>query len=382
MTENFRSHFLLDPEVTFLNHGSFGACPKPVFEEYQRWQLELERQPVEFLGRRYHDLLEESRAALGAYINADPDDLIYTDNATAGVNIVLRSLALEAGDEVVTCDHEYGACDLTWQYLHEKNGVVIKRAAIPMPVTTHADLVETIWDQVTDKTKVIYLSHITSFSALIFPIEEICRRAREHGILTLIDGAHAPSQIPLDMEAIGADFYTGNLHKWLCAPKGAAFLYVRPEHQEYVESMIVSWGWGEHPGQPTKQFLRRNQWQGTRDPASFLSVPAAIKFQAEHNWPERQKQCHELVCQARRRIAMLTDLPVIAPENDGWFMQMATCPVRTNNIGELKNNLYDQMKIEVPCSEWQGRQFVRVSIQAYNTQEDVDTLLDGLGRFL
>jgi isopenicillin-N epimerase len=382
MAESFRDYFLLDPSVTFLNHGSFGACPKPVFEEYQRWQRELEWQPVEFLGRRYHELLAESRSALGAYINADPDDVIYTDNATTGVNIVLRSLALDPGDEVITTDHEYGACDLTWQYLHERNGVVITRVPISLPVTTAADMVDSIWSRVTDRTKVLYLSHITSFSALVFPIEELCRRSRERGIITLIDGAHATSQIPLDMQAIGADFYTGNLHKWLCAPKGAAFLYVRPEHQEYVESMIVSWGWGEHPGQPNKQFLRRNQWQGTRDPASFLTVPAAIKFQAEHNWPERQQQCHELVCQARRRIASLVDLPVIAPEGEGWFVQMATCPVRTKDIRALKSNLYDEMKIEIPCMDWHGKQFVRVSIQAYNTQDDVDRLLEGLGRFL
>lgn len=382
MMTPLREHFLLDPSVTFLNHGSFGACPKPVFEEYQRWQRELEWQPVEFLGRRFHDLLADSRAALGAYLNADPDDLIYTDNATAGVNIVLRSLDLAPGDEVVTCDHEYGACDLTWQYLHERHGVVINRVPVALPVTTHADLVETLWAAVTERTKVIYLSHITSFSALVFPIEEICRRARERGILTLIDGAHAPSQIPLDMQAIGADFYTGNLHKWLCAPKGAAFLYVRPEHQDFMESMIVSWGWGEQAGHPDKQFLRRNQWQGTRDPSAFLAVPAAIRFQAEHNWPERQAVCRELVCQARRRISNLTDLPVIAPEGEGWFVQMATCPVRTADIGQLKSRLYDEMKIEIPCMEWKGRQFVRVSIQAYNTPDDVDRLLEGLGRFL
>ena len=170
MAVDLRSEFLLDPAVTFLNHGSFGACPKPVFAEYQRWQLELERQPVEFLGRRYHDLMADSRAALGTYLNAPADDLIYVDNATAGVNVVVKSLALEPGDEVVTTDHEYGACDLTWQFLHERNGITVNRVHIGLPVTTQDDLVETIWAQVTERTKVIYLSHITSFSALIFPV--------------------------------------------------------------------------------------------------------------------------------------------------------------------------------------------------------------------
>jgi isopenicillin-N epimerase len=382
MANDIRDQFLLDPSVTFLNHGSFGACPKPVFEKYQAWQLELERQPVEFLGRRFHDLMNESRAALGAYLNADPDDLIYIDNATAGVNVALHALDLAPGDEVVTTNHEYGACDLTWQYLHEHNGVVINRVPIELPVTTHANLVETIWAAVTPRTKVIYLSHITSFSALVFPVAAICARAREAGILTVIDGAHATSQIPVDLTAIGADFYSGNLHKWLCAPKGAAYLYVRRELQDRVGSAIISWGWGEQKGHPASQFVRRNQWQGTRDPAGYLAVPEAIRFQQVNNWPERQKACHELVVEARRRISTLTDLPPIAPEGEGWFVQMATCPVRTASIEALKTNLYDGMKIEIPCMEWKGRQFVRISIQVYNDQSDVDRLLEGLGRYL
>jgi isopenicillin-N epimerase len=383
MADDLRSLFLLDPTVTFLNHGSFGACPRPVFEEYQRWQLELERQPVEFLGRRYNDLLAEARAALGTYLNAPADDLVFVDNATTGVNIVARSLDLKPGDELVTTDREYGACDLTWQFLQEDKGVVIRKAAIALPVTTQEAVVEEIWAQVTDRTRVIYLSHITSGSALTFPVAEVCCRAREAGIFTVIDGAHAPGQIPVDLTAIGADCYAGNLHKWLCAPKGAGFLHVRPEHQEQMWAGIVSWGWGEgRPEFGTTQFLRRNTWQGTRDPAAYLSVPAAIKFQADHDWDTVRDRCHELVCQARRRIANLTDLPQIAPENRGWFRQMAMCPLRTSDIEQLKINLYDKCRIEIPVGERDGRQSLRVSIQGYNTAEDVDRLLDGLGRYL
>ena len=383
MEVDLRAEFLLDPSVTFLNHGSYGACPRPVFEEYQRWQRELERQPVEFLGRRHTGLIEESRAALGQYLNADPDDLIYTDNATAGVNIVAKSLDLQQGDEVVTTDHEYGACNLTWQYLHERHGVLIKRAEIDLPVATPEQLVETIWAQVTERTRVIYLSHITSFSALIIPVEELCRRARAAGIFTLIDGAHAPGQIPLDMAAIGADCYAGNLHKWFCAPKGTGFLHVRPEHQEWMQSVIVSWGWGEgRPEFGTTRFQRRNTWQGTRDPAAYLTVPAAIRFQEEHDWPSVRARCHDLVCQTRRRIANLTGLPEIAPESTAWFMQMATCPVRTDDIAALKRKLYDHCRIEIPCMEGKGRQFVRVSIQGYNTEEDADRLLEALEELL
>ncbi|HET7055766.1 MAG TPA: aminotransferase class V-fold PLP-dependent enzyme, partial [Thermomicrobiales bacterium] len=357
--------------------------PKPVFAEYQRWQLELERQPVEFLGRRYYDLMAESRAALAAYLNADPDDLIYVDNATAGVNVVVRSLELGPGDEIVTTDHEYGACELTWQFLQESRGAIIKRAHIGLPLSTHEEIVDALWAQVTERTKVIYLSHITSFSALIFPVEEICRRAREAGIFTVIDGAHAPGQIPLDMQAIGADCYAGNLHKWLCAPKGAGFLFVRPEHQDRMMAVIVSWGWGEgRPEFGTTQFLRRNTWQGTRDPAAYLAVPAAIQFQAAHDWPAVRERCHELVVQARTRISNLTDLPPISPAGCDWFVQMATCPVRTKEIAALKAGLYDQYRVEIPCGEWQGMQYVRVSIQAYNDGADIDRLMEGLGRLL
>lgn len=379
-----RTDFLLDPDVIFLNHGSFGACPKPVFESYQRWQVELERQPVEFLGRRYHDLLDIARQELATYVGADRDDLVFTENATMGVNIVLKSLDLKPGDEIVTCDHEYGACDLAWQYLHEHNGVTINRVHIPLPITSREDIVERLWAAVNEKTKVIYLSHITSFSALRMPIEEICKRARAAGVITLIDGAHAPGHVNLDMKAFDVDFYAGNLHKWFCAPKGAGFLYARPEFHDQMDAGIISWGWGDRRGkdQPESQFISRNQWQGTRDPAAYLAVPDAIAYQREHNWPEMQAACHEVVVQARRRIANLTDLPVITPESTDYFLQMATCPVRTNDILKVKEDLYDKYRIEIPCMEHDGRQYVRISIQGYNTEADVDALLDALAALL
>ena len=379
-----RTDFLLDPDVVFLNHGSFGACPVPVFEEYQRWQRELERQPVEFLGRRYHDLLDDARQKLANFVGADRDELVFTENATMGVNIVVRSLDLKPGDEVVTTDHEYGACILAWEYLQGKQGIEIKRAPVPLPIDDRQAIVDSIWAQVTPKTKVIYLSHITSFSALRFPVEDVCARARKEGIVTVIDGAHAPGHVPLDMHALGADFYAGNLHKWMCAPKGAGFLYARPEFHDQMDAGIVSWGWGDRRGkdQPASQFISRNQWQGTRDPAAYLTVPAAITYQAEHNWPEVQRQCHDLVAKTRRRIENLTDLPVLTPDSTDFFLQMATCPVRTNDIPKLKDDLYTKYRIEIPCMEWNGRQFVRVSIQGYNTEADADALIDALSALL
>jgi isopenicillin-N epimerase len=233
---------------------------------------------------------------------------------------------------------------------------------------------------VTERTKVIYLSHITSFSALIFPVEEVCRRAREAGILTLIDGAHAPGHIPLDLTAIGADFYAGNLHKWLCAPKGSGFLHVRPEHQDRMHAAIVSWGWGDNrPEFGVKQFQRRNEWQGTRDPAAYLTVPAAIAYQAEHDWSAVRDRCHEIVLEGRNRIAELFGLPQICPESRDWFVQMATCPIHTDSVPRLKQVLYDhRYKIEIPVMGHGDDQYVRISIQAYNTIDDIDRLLTAL----
>src|SRR4051794_40082930 len=255
---------MIDPDVVFLNHGSYGACPRVVFEEYQRWQIELERQPVEFLGRRAEELLGNARAKLGAYLNAQPSDITFVMNVTSGLNVIARSLPLERGDEILTTDHEYGALDMTWDWMCGKVGAQYIHHHVPLPVTTHADFVESFWSSVTPRTKVIFLSHITSPTALIFPVKEICARAREAGILTVIDGAHVPGHLPLDLTDIGADIYSGNCHKWLCAPKGSAFLHVRPEHQEWIESLTISWGW---KGEST--FVSRNQWQGTRDIAPF-----------------------------------------------------------------------------------------------------------------
>ncbi|MBA3415066.1 MAG: aminotransferase class V-fold PLP-dependent enzyme, partial [Chloroflexia bacterium] len=273
-----RDEFLLNPEVVFLNHGSFGATPIPVFDAYQRWQRELERQPVEFLSRRADELLDAARAPLAAYLNADPGSLVYLPNATTGINVVARSLRLEPGDEVLGNDLEYGACDETWRYLCERSGAAYVRQPIPLPVESPEALADALWAGVTPRTRVIYLSHVTSGTALTLPVAEVCRRARAAGILSVIDGAHTPGHLPLDLAAIGADAYSGNLHKWLCAPKGSGFLFVRPEHHAWIESAIVSWGWveGSDARRPeATEFVNRNQRQGTRDLAAYLATPAA-----------------------------------------------------------------------------------------------------------
>lgn len=374
-----REQFLLEPGVAFLNHGSFGACPRTVLAEYQRWQMELERQPVEFLGRRFTGLMEAARARLAAYVGAGRDDLVYVPNATTGMNIVARSLRLGPGDEVLTTDHEYGAINRTWTFLCEKRSAAYRPALQPLPHAGPGEFVERLWAEVTPRTRVISFSHVTAPTALVRPVAEICRRAREVGILTVVDGAHAVGQVPLDLEALGADFYTSNCHKWLCAPKGSAFLYARPERQPLVEPLAVSWGWrSETPG--PSRFVDEQEWIGTRDPAAYLATPAAIDFLAENHWDSVQAACHALGVEARRRLNDLTGQAPICEEDD--FAQMFSVRLPPCDTQALKRRLYDEYRVEVPLILWQGQPLMRVSIQGYNTPHDVDRLLEALAALL
>lgn len=375
-----REHFLLDPAVTFLNHGSFGACPRPVFDAWQRWQLELERNPVEFLGRRSAALLGTAREALAAYVGAAAEDLVFVPNATTGVNIVARSLDLQPGDEVLATDHEYGACETTFRRVCEARGATYRTVAIPLPFdrTTFA---ERLLAELRPNTKLVFASHITSTTALIFPLEELCRRARERGVLTLIDGAHAPGHVDLDLRAIGADFYTGNCHKWLCAPKGAGFLHVRPEHQDLIDAPVTSWGYtaevSGHTGFDAytgrTRLERRLLWQGTRDVTAWLTVPAAIEFQRVHAWPAVRTRCHAM---ARATLHRLCERFGLAPAStDDDYAQMVVMPVPHADAEALRRRLFDDSRIEIPVTQHGGQTFVRLSVQGYNTQDDLERLL-------
>ncbi len=379
--EALRRLFLLRRDVTFLNHGSFGACPRPVFEAYQSWQLELERQPVEFLTRRFNDLLRVAREELAAFVGAAADELVYVPNATTGLNIVARSLALQPGDEVLSTDHEYGALDRAWRFVCQRRGARYINHTLPIPVQSPDQVIEALWEGVSDRTRVVFLSHVTSPTSLILPVAEVVRRAREAGILTVIDGAHAPGQIAVDLSSLGADLYVGNCHKWMCAPKSAAFLYARREAQSLVKPLVVSWGWqSETPG--PSRFIDEQEWQGTRDIAAYLAVPSAIAFQAEHDWPSVREDCHELARWIRRAIAKLTGLDPISPDSPQWYGQMVSVPLPSCDVKALQGRLYDEFAIEVPLMLWNGQPLVRVSVQGYNTSADVEALLSALSRLL
>jgi isopenicillin-N epimerase len=378
---NLRDLFLLRPDVVFLNHGSFGACPRSVFEAYQEWQLELERQPVAFLGRRFAGLMREARQALADFVSADADDLVYVPNATTGLNLVARSLPLEPGDEVLATNHEYGALDRTWRFICAKRGAHYVRQPVTTPVTSVQGVVEAIWSGVTDRTRVLFFSHITSPTAIITPVAELVRRARQAGIITVIDGAHSPGQVPLDLKGWGADFYVGNCHKWMMAPKGSAFVYARPDRQPLLEPLVISWGWhSETPG--PSRFIDEQEYQGTRDIAAYLAVPAAIQFMRTHDWPAIQRGCHELVRHARQEITRLTGLAPLTPDAPAWFRQMAAFPLPDCDGERLQRRLYDEFAVEIPIVTWNGRPLVRISVQGYNTQADVDALVEALARLL
>ena len=365
-----KDDFLLQDGLIFLNHGSFGACPRPVFARYQAWQLELERQPVAFLWRRGAALMAEARAALAAYLHVPASELAFVTNATAGMNIALRSLPLQPGDEILTSNHEYGAINRLLEFVAAKTGARIVAQHIPLPYTSDEDFVDALFDAAGPRTKVIVLSHITSPTALCFPVEQVCRRARELGILTAIDGAHSPGQIPLDLAALGADMYSGNCHKWMCAPKGSAFLHVRAQHHALIEPLVISHGW-----KPGSSFVERNDWGGTRDIAAFLTVPAAIDYLQAHSWESLRRRCHALALHAQNTVCQRYSLEGISRAQ---FAQMVTIPLPACDPDAVKERLLDEFRIEIPVLTFEGQCALRLSVQAYNTAADVDALLDAL----
>ncbi|HEX9374607.1 MAG TPA: aminotransferase class V-fold PLP-dependent enzyme, partial [Roseiflexaceae bacterium] len=325
--------------------------------------------------------LAEARTRLAGYLGAQAGSLVFVPNATYGVNIVARSLGLRPGDEVLATDHEYGAADRAWRFVCARRGARYVNRPIALPAESAAAIVELLWAGVNERTRAIFLSQITSPTALILPVAEICRRARAAGILTVIDGAHAPGQVDLALDALGADFYIGNCHKWMCAPKSAGFLYARPAVQPLLEPLVVSWGWeSETPGE--SPFIDYFEWRGTHDPSAYLAVPAAIDFQAARDWPAVRSACHALLLDASRRIVELTGLPPISPDAEEWWVQMRTLPLPPCDTAELKRRLWEEHQVEAPIVVWNGRPFIRVSIQCYNGPDDVDRLVEGLANLL
>lgn len=387
MPDNLASLFLLDPDVVFLNHGSFGACPKPVFAAYQAWQLKLERQPVAFLDplRGYGAWMRQARVALGEEIGASPDDLIGAVNSTFALNIVARSLPFEPGDEILTTDHEYAALEKTWDYVARRTGAKVVTVPIMLPLTSEAEFTQTILAGFTPNTRAVFLSHITSPTALCLPIEQIVAEARSRGIWSIIDGAHTPGHIPLDLDALGADFYAGNCHKWMMAPKGSAFLHVRREHQAMMNPLVISHGWTAERAEPgpfgNSAFVDAMEMQGTRDPSAWLAVPEAIRFRQAQNWQNVSQRCNDLLLDTTARIGALTGLPLFA-ENRFIAPQMGSIPLPNTDPAALQRTLLEGHGIEIPVFDWHGQTVARLSVQGYNTQAQMDRLVTALAQTL
>jgi isopenicillin-N epimerase len=383
VNDNLRSLFLLDENVVFLNHGSFGACPKPVFEAYQKWQLKLERQPVAFLDpdRGLSGWMRDARTALAGELGSDPSNIVGVMNATYGLNIVAQSLDLKEGDEILTTDHEYAALEKTWAYVARKTGAKIVSVNIPLPLTSEENFTNILRAGITDRTRVVFLSHITSATALVFPIENIVAEARARGIYTVIDGAHTPGHIPLSLDTLGADFYAGNCHKWLMAPKGSAFLYVRPALQAMINPLVISHGWTSNDQNPAPfggtPFIDSLEMQGTRDPSAWLAVPDAIAFRKAHRWDKVALTCSHMAQETAARVAAFTRLPAFSTP-EFCAPQMVAMPVPNCDPMALKLALLAHGNIEIPCFKWKDHTIVRLSVQGYNAQADMDLLVKAL----
>lgn len=372
-----KSLFLLDPAITFLNHGSFGACPQPIFEEYQRFQLKLENEPVNFFLKEQIGYLQIAKDRLSGYIGCHSNDFFFTPNPTFAVNTIMRSLSLNPDDEILTTNHEYGSMDRTWNFYCKKSGAKYIRQNISLPIVSKEQILKEFWSGYTNKTKIIFLNQISSATALIFPIKEICDKARQLGLITIIDGAHVPGQIDLNIMDLNPDFYTGTLHKWMLAPKGSSFLYVKKEWQESLDPLVVGWGYESiTPGE--SEFLDYQEFQGTRDISAFLCTPKVIDFLEDNDWKKKSTQSRKLVFDNYPRFCDLLNTQPICPITEEFLGQMASIPIKTLNPIELKNLLFKKYKIEIPVMSLNGGFFLRYSINAYNSQEDLDVLYTAL----
>lgn len=366
-----RRHWSLDPGVTLLNHGSFGACPKPVLEEQARLRARLEANPMRFFARDLEGLLAQALEALGAFLGAAPGNLAFVPNATAGISAVLRSIAFAPGDEILVTNHLYPACRATLDYVAQRTGARVVVVPVAFPVV---EIARPILEAAGPRTRLAVLDHVTSPTALIFPVAELVQALAARGIDTLVDGAHAPGMLPLALDALGAAYYTGNCHKWLCAPKGAGFLHVRPDRQDRIVPVSVSHG-GWKGAEKKGPFRRLFDWTGTADPTPMLCVPAAIAFMGSlspQGWPGVMLANHALALQGRDLLCRSLRLAPPAPE--AMLGSMASLPLPAG-AADL-DALWREEGIEVAVFDWPGRpaRLLRLSAQLYNTPRDLEKL--------
>jgi isopenicillin-N epimerase len=369
----FASLWTLDPDVAYLNHGSFGACPRAILERQWELRLEMEREPVDFLARHWSRRLADARAEVAAFLGAAAQDLAFVGNATGGVNAVLRGLELRPDDEILTTDHAYSACRKAAQFVARRRGARIVTVAVPFPIDSAGTVVERVLAGVTPRTRLALLDHVTSPTGLVFPIERLVAALRERGVDTLVDGAHAPGMVPLALDALGAAYYTGNAHKWLCAPKGTAFLHVRRDRQAAVHPLVISHGYD--PDQDGRRFVEEFDWTGTSDATGWLVLPECIRYLAgllPGGWPEMQARNRALALRARDLLCGALGVPAPAP--DALIGSLASVPLPAARADAPAAALdFEQLAlwtrsrgVESWFFPWAGGMLVRASAQVYN----------------
>lgn len=377
----WRGQWKLREDTTYLNHGSFGPPPEPVRRARLAWQEQLDRQPMDFYVRVLEPALREAREKLARCVGTSGENLVFVENATFGMNVVAESFALAPDDEVLLTDHEYGAVRRIWERACRRAGASPPRiASLPLPFTSADETVAGLFAAASERTRLLVVSHITSPTAVILPVAEICREARKRGIATCIDGPHAPAQIDVRIDDLDCDYYAASCHKWLSAPFGSGFLYVHPRNQARVRAPILSWG-RLLPAQPetwSDEFL----WSGTRDPSPYLSISAAIDFVESVGPANFRARTHALAHYARERLVELTGREPIVPDSEVWYGSMAHVPLPPGDAKPLQDALWHEHRIEVPIVEWNGGRYVRVSCHLYNTHEEIDLLVAALQEYL
>ena len=385
----FLHHWQLDPDVVFLNHGSFGACPVAVLEEQQRLRDRIERQPVQFFARELEPALDDARSELAGFIGASPDDLAWVNNATTGVNAVLRSLTFAEGEELLTIDHEYNACRNALDFVAARAGARVVTVKIPFPVASPGEVLDRVLGAVTKRTRLALLDHVTSQTGLVLPIARLVRELDARGVDTLVDGAHAPGMLELDIDSINAAYYTGNCHKWLCAPKGAGFLHVRADRRGAVRPVVISHG-ANSPRTERSRFHLEFDWVGTDDPTAMLCVPEAIRFMGSllpGGWDELRTHNRQLVLAGRAAVCRALDIPPPCP--DDMIGSLAAMPLPPGSkdppasalyADPLQRVLLERWGIEVPVIPWPAppHRLIRISAQLYNRPEEYELLADAL----
>jgi len=395
MSSEFARHWTLDPAVDFLNHGSWGATPRPVLAAQQAWRDRMEAEPVRFFAHDLEPALDRARAAVSAFVGADPGDLVFVPNATTGFNAVLRSLRFAPGDELLTTDHAYNAAKTAMEFIAERADARVVIAPVTFPPTSPESVLEAVMAAVTPRTRLAVLDHVTSATALIFPIKDLVAALAARGVETLVDGAHAPGQLALDVPTIGASFYTGNLHKWVCAPKGSAFLWVRPDRQASVRPLAISHG-ANSPRQDRSRFHVEFDWTGSADQSAYLAAPDAIRFGEElvaGGWAALRERNHALAIAGRDLLCAALGIEPPAPDQMLGCMASVPLPIEEGAAWVQGVDLYGdpvhdhlaELGMQVMVTPWPQRpdggpwrRLVRISAAVYNDQSQYERLAAAL----